>query len=56
MYGTIFTPYMAKYDIADSRAAIISSIANLVSIFFAMIGSYILDKTKKFRFILLWQK
>ena len=53
MYGTIFTPYMAKYDISDNRAAIISSIANFVSIFFAMVGSYILDKTKKFRFILL---
>ena len=53
MYGTIFTPYMAKYNITDSRAAIISSIANFVSIFFAMIGSYILDKTKKFRIILL---
>lgn len=53
MYGTIFNPYMAKYDISDSRAAIISSIANFVSIFFAMVGSYILDKTKKFRFILL---
>jgi predicted MFS family arabinose efflux permease len=53
MYGTIFTPYMAKYNISDSRAAIISSIANFASIFFAMIGSYILDKTKKFRLILL---
>lgn len=41
------------YDISDNRAAIISSIANFVSIFFAMVGSYILDKTKKFRFILL---
>ena len=49
MYGTIFTPYMAKYDISDNRAAIISSIANFVSIFFALAGSYILDKTKKFR-------
>ena len=53
MYGTIFTPYMAKYNISDSRAAIISSIANFAAIFFAMIGSYILDKTKKFRLILL---
>ena len=53
MYGTIFTPYMAKYNITDSRAAIISSIANFVSIFFAMVGSYIIDKTKKFRLILL---
>ncbi len=53
MYGIIFTPYMAKYEISDSRAAIISSIANFVSIFFAMIGSYILDKTKKFRLFLL---
>ena len=53
MYGTIFTPYMAKYNITDSRAAIISSAANLISIFFAMIGSYIIDKTKKFRLILL---
>ena len=53
MYGTIFTPYMAKYNITDSRAAIISSIANFTSIFFAMIGSYIIDKTKKFRLILL---
>ena len=53
MYGTIFTPYMAKYNISDNRAAIISSIANFVAIFFAMIGSYILDKTKKFRLILL---
>ena len=53
MYGTIFTPYMAKYNITDSRAAIISSIANFVSIFFAMIGSHIIDKTKKFRLILL---
>ena len=53
MYGTIFTPYMAKYNITDSRAAIISSIANFASIFFAMVGSYIIDKTKKFRLILL---
>ena len=53
MYGTIFTPYMAKYNISDSRAAIISSVANFSSIFFAMIGSFIIDKTKKFRLILL---
>ena len=53
MYGTIFTPYMAKYNITDSRAAIISSIANFASLFFAMFGSYIIDKTKKFRLILL---
>ena len=45
---TIFTPYMAKYNINDSRVAIIISISNFDSIFFEMVGSYLKNKIKKF--------